>query len=270
MKTERNNRQYFFSKYLLYTSVAHSLWRCYECERFSKEILIPPILDLGCGDGFFAQTVFGHLQAGIDMDPGEVKRAQERGTYDHAIVASATKMPFKNGSFNTVISNCVIEHIPEVEKVLSEVNRVLKPGGRFLISVPSEYWNADSFYQKVFNSIGFDRMSQWYNRTLNFVSKHHHVNNLSTWKTRFKKAGLNFEYSEYLIPIPVFHAFERWFLPAIPSKIWKALFKRWVLLPRFWAPPFFNWWFKNLLKLESKTGACYFLIARKAKGKYSR
>ncbi len=256
-------RQEFFGHYLRYTSVAHSLWRCFECERFSREELAHPVLDLGCGDGFFAQTVFGHLEAGIDLDKGEVERAQKRGVYDQALSVSATQMPFPDASFNTVISNCVIEHIPDVEGVLSEVRRVLKPGGRFLTTVPSEYWDKDSFYQKIFNAVGFNQGAQWYNRTLNKVSKHFHVDDLATWKTRIQKAGLVLESSEYLVPIPVFHSFERWFLPAIPSKISKALFKRWVLLPRFWAPGFFNWWFKGLLKVEDQRGACYFLTVRK-------
>jgi SAM-dependent methyltransferase len=256
-------RQEFFAKYLGYTSVAHSLWRCYECERFSKEKLKPPVLDLGCGDGFFAQTVFEHLAAGIDLDAGEVQRAQKRGVYDQAVAASATRMPFKSQSFNTVISNCVMEHIPDIDGVLSEVRRVLKPGGRLITTVPSEYWDLDSFYQKVFNAIGFNQAAQWYNRALNQVSKHYHVNGLGVWKGRFKKAGLKLETAEFIVPIRAFHAFERWFIPAIPSKIWKALFKRWVLLPRFWAPRFFNWWFKGLLKEKYEKGACYFLVIRK-------
>ncbi len=258
-------RQEFFGHYLLYTSVAHSLWRSYECERFAKEKLKGPILDLGCGDGFFAQTVFGHVDAGIDLDEGEVARAIKRGTYDRALVASATKMPFKNRSFNTVISNCVMEHIPDIDGVLSEVYRVLKPGGRLLTSVPSEYWDKDSFYQKIFKAIGFNQAAQWYNRVLNKVSKHFHVNEKEVWEKCFQKAGLKLNSGEYIIPMNVFYVFERWFIPAIPSKIWKALFKRWVLLPRFWAPGFFNWWFKDLLKEEDSKGACYFFIARKPK-----
>ena len=259
-------RQEFFGDYLKYASVAHSLWRCYECERFAKEKLKGPVLDLGCGDGFFAETVFGHLHTGIDLDPGEVSRAVKRGAYDQALVVSATDMPFKNGSYGTVISNCVMEHIPDIDAVLSEVHRVLKPGGRLITSVPSELWDNDSFYQKVFNAVGFNQAAQWYNRTLNKVSKHYHVNDLEVWKKRFKKAGLKLESAEYIVPMRAFHTFERWFIPAVPSKIWKALFKRWVLLPRFWAPGFFNWYFKDLLaNPDNSKGAGYYLVAKKMK-----
>jgi ubiquinone/menaquinone biosynthesis C-methylase UbiE len=267
MEKVTKSRQEFFKEYLHYTSVAHSLWRCYECERFAKEELAGPVLDLGCGDGYFAKSVFGHLQAGVDLNSEEVANAQERGIYDQALVASATELPFKDRTFNTVISNCVMEHIPDIDSVLSEVYRVLKPGGRLLTTVPSEYWDGDSFYQRVFNGVGFNQAAQWYNRTLNKVSKHYHVDDSKVWKKRIEKAGLKLQKSEYMIPIRTFHSFERWFIPAIPSKIFKALFKRWLLWPRIWEPSFFSWWFKDLLKAEDKIGACYFLVAIKPKGK---
>src|SRR5260221_12797250 len=117
-------RQDFFGHYLRYASVAHSLWRCYECERFAKEKLKGPVLDLGCGDGFFAETVYGHLDTGIDLDTGEVGRAVKRGAYDQALVVSATDMPFKNGSYNMVISYCLMEHIIDIVKVMSSVLQI--------------------------------------------------------------------------------------------------------------------------------------------------
>ncbi len=266
----KKTRQDYFGIYLRYTSVAHSLWRSYECERFSKEELKPPVLDLGCGDGFFAQTVFGHLDTGIDMDEGEVSRAVKRGTYDKAMVVDATKMPFKNGSFNTVISNCVMEHIPDIEKAISEVHRVLKPGGRLIITVPSECFDNDSFFQKIFKAVGFNQAAQWYNRALNLIAKHYHVRDQKSWKKWFEKAGLKLEKSEYIMGLKAYHAFERWLIPAIPSKFWKAWFKRWVLLPRFWVPPVAKWWFKDLMTETESKGVCYFFVARKAKGTIRR
>lgn len=263
-------RQEYFGDFLLFTSVAHALWRCYECERFEKDKkkIKHPVLDLGCGDGFFAETVFGHLETGIDLDAGEVGRAVKRGAYDQALVVSATDMPFKKGSYNTVVSNCVMEHIPDIDAVLSEVYRVLKPGGLMITTVPSELWDADSFYQRIFKAVGFNAGAQWYNRVLNKVSKHYHVNDLETWKKRLKKAKLQLVTAEYIVPMKTYYTFERWFLPAIPSKLWKALFKRWLLFPalRGWAPGFYNWYFKDLLaKSDNSNGAGYYIVARKPK-----
>jgi SAM-dependent methyltransferase len=264
-KPGMKTRRHFFSHYLRYASVSHSLWRCYECERFSRETLKAPVLDLGCGDGFFAQAVFGRLDAGIDLDEGEVGRAIGRGVYSRALVADAARMPFQNASFNTVVSNCVMEHIPDIDRVLSEVRRVLKPGGRLFITVPSEYWNSESYFSGIFKSLGLDFAARLYHRLLDKASKHFHVDDQSVWKNRFGRAGLKMTGADYLISPRVLHVFERWLVTAIPSKICKALFKRWALLPRFWAPGFYNWWFKGMLEEESNKGVCYFLTAVKPK-----
>jgi len=45
-------------------------------------------------------------------------------------------MPFEDASFQTVISNSVLEHIPDLDAVLLETARVLKPGGMFIFASP--------------------------------------------------------------------------------------------------------------------------------------
>ena len=260
-------RQEFFRHYLPYAPVAHALWRCYECERFAGEKLAHPVLDVGCGDGFFAQAVFGDtLEAGIDLDPSEVKKAVRRGAYGKVFQGDVTHMDLAKAGFRTVISNCAVEHIPDIDAALSEISRVLKPGGRLIITVPSEYFNGDSFFQKIFRGFGFNRAAQWYNRALNSVLKHHHVDDHRVWAARFEKAGLSMERFEYIVPRKVFYAYERWLLPAIPSKIFKVLFGRWIFWPRVLTPPFALWWFKDLLKEEDDKGVGYFFVARKKKG----
>ena len=58
--------------------------------------------------------------------------------YRSVMFASATVLPYADASFNTVISNCVIEHIPDNDAVLAEIFRVLRPGGVFATTLPSE------------------------------------------------------------------------------------------------------------------------------------
>lgn len=256
-------REEFFLDYLQYHSIAHSLWRCCECARFSKEVLKKPVLDVGCGDGFFAQLVFGHVDVGVDLEQMEVRKAIIRGTYDWNIVADVTKLPFEDGFFSTIISNCVIEHIPNVEAALLELYRVLKPGGRLIITVPSEQFNNNTFYQRVFNAIGFNQTAQWYNRSLNKIFKHYHVNNLITWKRWFEQSGFMLETAEYIVEIKIFHAFEKLLLPAMISKLWKKLFNRWVLWPRYWLSRVAQNWFRQLLMESDLKGACYFFVVKK-------
>ena len=241
-----------------------SLWRSFECEKYSEVKLVSPVLDVGCGDGFFARTVFGKtIEMGIDLDERELALAAKNGGYRKVLRADATRLPFASKSYKTVISNCVLEHVPNIQKAFDEISRVLKPGGRLIITVPSEYYDTDSFFQKWLKLFGFLRLSQKYIDGLNRVFKHYHVNDAQTWERRFKKSGLKLEKAEYFISVPVYHAYERWLIPAAPSKFFKLIFNRWVLTPRFWVKWIVPVLIRKVLRVEDPKGVAYFLIARK-------
>jgi len=102
------------------------------------------VLDLGCGAGtdtlVAAQMVGpdGHV-TGIDMTPEMLSRARaaslEIGVANVEFVESeAERLPFPDGSFDVVISNGVIDLIPDKDAVFSELHRVLQPGGRIQIA----------------------------------------------------------------------------------------------------------------------------------------
>jgi len=102
------------------------------------------VLDLGCGAGtdtlVAAQMVGaeGHV-TGIDMTPQMLAKARaaadELGTANVAFVEGEVEhLPFDNASFDVVISNGVIDLIPDKDAVFSEIFRVLTPGGRIQIA----------------------------------------------------------------------------------------------------------------------------------------
>jgi SAM-dependent methyltransferase len=265
-KSNAKTKEYFFNRYLEKTPIALALWRSLECHRYSLEKLNHPVLDVGCGDGFLARVAFEQrLEAGIDLDKGEVKRAIQSNSYKNVICASALKIPFKNASFNTVVSNCVLEHIPEIDKALREIRRVLKKNGRLMITVPSECFGENSFFRGFLNSLGLSFFGKKYVINLNRVFKHFHVDNAATWEKRLRKAGMKIEKTEYIIPIKTFHTYERWMILAFPSKIIKIIFGRWVIGPRAPVQWFAAHWFRKALNAEGGQGACYFIIARKTK-----
>ncbi len=266
MKSKARSRDYFFDHYLDKTPIAMAFWRSLECHRYSLEKLSHPVLDVGCGDGFLARVAFEQkLEAGIDLDPGEVKLAIQSNSYKKAVVASATKIPFKSNSFNTVVSNCVLEHIPPIDQALKEIHRVLKKNGRLMITVPSECYSRDTFFAGVLKAVGLGFLGDWYVRNLNRVFKHYHVDDAATWKKRLEKAGLKMEKAEYIIPLKTFHTYERWMILAFPSKLLKVLFDRWVIGPRGPVKWFASRWLHKALNANGKPGACYFIVARKAK-----
>ena len=102
------------------------------------------VLDLGSGAGtdslVAAQMVRpGGLVTGIDMTPEMVAKADaaaaEMGADNVEFVeGEAERLPFDDGSFDLVISNGVIDLIPDKDTVFSEIFRVLVPGGRIQVA----------------------------------------------------------------------------------------------------------------------------------------
>jgi arsenite methyltransferase len=102
------------------------------------------VLDVGSGAGMdtlVAAQMVGPSGSvtGIDMTPEMVAKARgsvtEMGLDNVSIVeASAEQLPFDDASFDVVISNGVIDLIPDKDAVFSEITRVLRPGGRIQLA----------------------------------------------------------------------------------------------------------------------------------------
>ncbi len=103
-------------------------------------------LDLGCGDGRLTKIIFDQAgwreMVGIDLDPNETALAEQLKLYQLIHVAPAHQIPEADNTFDWVFSNSVLEHIPNLDEVLQEVARVLKPGGLFLLTVPGQDFHA--------------------------------------------------------------------------------------------------------------------------------
>ena len=98
------------------------------------------ILDVGCGNGIAPLLLShrGYRVTGTDISPLFLEEARkwenERLTFR---VCDAFELPFEDAAFDVVCSNELIEHVPDAERVLSEMIRVTQPGGRIIVSGPN-------------------------------------------------------------------------------------------------------------------------------------
>jgi len=135
------------------------------------------ILDIGCGPGRHTCEAYrreGVVAIGSDVSLGDVKEAADRLRYHDALgehgggvwgvsVSDVTCLPFKDNSFDHVICSEVLEHIPDDNKAMSEIIRVLKSGKTLVVSVPrympericwalsDEYVNANQGHVRIYH-----------------------------------------------------------------------------------------------------------------------
>ncbi len=116
------------------------------------------VLDLGCGEGRHVISAFLEADVhsiGVDLsyqdlvttrskfdDFAETEAQTAANDDDRSFALAQTNalyLPFADNTFDTVICSEVLEHIPDYQAVIIEIERVLKPGGQFVASVP-RYW----------------------------------------------------------------------------------------------------------------------------------
>jgi SAM-dependent methyltransferase len=86
------------------------------------------VLEVGCGTGLVLERIarFAAQAEGVDLSPGMLKLARDRGLSVQE--ASATRLPFPDGTFDVTCSFKVLPHVPEIEAALGEMARVTRPG----------------------------------------------------------------------------------------------------------------------------------------------
>jgi SAM-dependent methyltransferase len=97
-------------------------------------------LDLGCGTGEFtaAMAQAGAEAIGVEVAEAALRRARSRHPgVEFRLVPLDGPLPLEDGSFDLVWASEVIEHVTDTARWLSEVRRVLAPGGRLLVTTPS-------------------------------------------------------------------------------------------------------------------------------------
>jgi ubiquinone/menaquinone biosynthesis C-methylase UbiE len=94
--------------------------------------ILPPestVMDIGCGAGLGSSMLESHGHAVVPVDFDDRARALVR--------ADALQLPFKDETFDAIVTFETIEHVPDGHLFLQEMRRVLRPGGTIVISTPN-------------------------------------------------------------------------------------------------------------------------------------
>lgn len=97
------------------------------------------VLEVDCGPGVLAKMMQerGAQVTGTDLSIVAVERARAKGISAQQVDVDTEPLPFADASFDTVVSNSMIEHRFFPERSFDECVRVLKPGGRFIVCLPN-------------------------------------------------------------------------------------------------------------------------------------
>jgi SAM-dependent methyltransferase len=100
------------------------------------------LLEIGIGQAAEAQRLIeaGAIYNGVDLTPESVERARLRFRlfglpHESVQVMNAERLDFPDAAFDVVFSHGVIHHSPRIEAIVSEIHRVLKPGGQAIVMV---------------------------------------------------------------------------------------------------------------------------------------
>jgi SAM-dependent methyltransferase len=107
------------------------------------------VLEVGPGKGELAERIAADLGAevvGVDQSERMVELTGGRGV--EAIVGDVQALPFEDGSFDAAVAAWMLYHVPDVDRAVAELSRVLRPGGR-LVAVTNSAWNLAELWSLV-------------------------------------------------------------------------------------------------------------------------
>lgn len=220
------------SDYLSLAPLPLAFERVLEATIFAGLRFERPVLDIGCGEGLFAHVVFEEpVDTGIDPDARELKRAAQFDAYRELIQCWGDDIPKPDGSFRTIFSNSVLEHIPDLEPVLREAHRLLANGGRMYVTVPSDRFEQYTAVSRMLSGFGLADLSGRYRAFYNRFWRHHHCLSLEGWRELMR--GCGFEVVEsYTYNPAALCLLDDMLVPfALPGFVVKRLTNRWTLAP---------------------------------------
>jgi SAM-dependent methyltransferase len=234
--------------------------------RILADVTLPrPVLDVGCGDGHFASVLFPEgTDVGIDPGLADASEARRRGIYRMVVGADSGDMPFPDRSFASVVSNCVFEHIPAIEKTIGEIARVLRPGGVFAVTLISHDFTRLLTRRSAWSRLGLSRLHAAYVDWFNRKSVHFHFDPPEVWKARFEAAGMRVVRWRYYVSPKAARVFHRAHYVSLPHLVARKLTGRWVPIPALADNAFWVWRYRRFVdEPEPTEGSCIAFVCER-------
>ncbi len=118
------------------------------------------VLDIGAGNGAYFEPIQSRIPQGTliagDLSMGMARCAALHPAAGHILNLDAERLPFPKHTFDVVLANHVLFHVTDVNRALSEIQRVLKPSGVLLASTNSQtnMPELDMLFKRVFGLLG--------------------------------------------------------------------------------------------------------------------
>lgn len=202
------------------------------------------VLDIGCGIGNYLEELIqiGYIVTGIDVSINMLQiskdRLQKYLPHPPLSLADIEKLPFNNDEFDIILCVGVLEYLKTDEKALTEISRVLKPGGRLFLSLPN-IMSIKNFLDPYYL---ISRGSKFISRKISRINSSKKIN------IELKDIALNSEFTN--------RRFFLWQLNPLFDKNNLSILK--TLCVSFGPPRF---WLKEYLSLKTNIKISNFIIA---------
>ena len=199
------------------------------------------ILDIGCSTGIMANYFSGYFGkvVGIDIDEPAIQYAKENFTKDNIEfnVGDAMNIKYPKNSFDIVICAHVYEHVPDADRLMTEIHRLLKPSGVCYFSAGNRLTLKEPHYNLPFLSVMPRSFAHRYMR-ITGKGKFYYEKHLSYWG--LKRLIRNFERIDYMKRIienpELFYADYM-----IKHGTMKSAFAQLIVNYAYWMCPSFIW-----------------------------
>jgi SAM-dependent methyltransferase len=256
----------YLKRYLQRAPAALALWRSIEARHFGSVPMPRPILDIGSGFGEFGRAFFEEpCDVGLDISRKDLNISRDAKIYRALVQGDARRLPLGDASFNTVMSVSVLEHIPDVLLFFAEAQRVLKPGGTLVFSVPLVDMDAYMAFPPLARKVGLGAAANGYVKRVHKSFKHVNLHEPGWWLAAVQDAGFTIEQERRIISRAATRAFDIGLPTAMLSQVGRLTHGRRAV----WHPaPVVNAWasvLRGLVQREERPGdgSNLFVVARR-------